>query len=151
MNIQDWFSLGLTGFILSPRDSGESSPTPQFKNISLLYGPNLTAICDYWKTIALTRWIFVSKVMSLFFLIHCLGFSELSLQWAHVILTLGLQSHPQWFWSPRKLNLPLLPFKMSRFNFQRAEEVMRPWTLNSSYTSSYDQAIWIFCHFCLYF
>ena len=55
MNIQDWFPLGLTGWIsYSPRDSQESSPTPQFKSInasmlSLLYGPTLTSIHDYWK------------------------------------------------------------------------------------------------------
>ena len=35
-------------------DSQESSPTPQFKSInssalSLLYGPTLTSIHDYWK------------------------------------------------------------------------------------------------------
>ena len=48
MNIQDWFPLGLTGLIsLSPKDSQESSPTPQFKSInssalSFLYGPTLT-------------------------------------------------------------------------------------------------------------
>ena len=38
----------------SPRDSQESSPTPQFKSIislalSLLYSPTLTSIHDYWK------------------------------------------------------------------------------------------------------
>ena len=38
----------------SPRDSQESSPTPQFKSInssalSLLYGSTLTSIHDYWK------------------------------------------------------------------------------------------------------
>ena len=62
MNIQDWFPLGLTGLIsLSPRDSQESSPKkkesspePQLKSInssalSLLYGPTLTFIHDYWK------------------------------------------------------------------------------------------------------
>ena len=37
-----------------PRDSQESSPAPQFKGInslalSLLYGPTLTSIPDYWK------------------------------------------------------------------------------------------------------
>ena len=37
-----------------PRDSQESSPAPQFKSISslalsLLYGPTLTSIRDYWK------------------------------------------------------------------------------------------------------
>ena len=38
----------------SPRDSQESSPTPQFKSInfsvlSFLYGPTLTSIHDHWK------------------------------------------------------------------------------------------------------
>ena len=34
VNIQDWFPLGLTGLIsLSPRDSQESSPTPESKSI----------------------------------------------------------------------------------------------------------------------
>ena len=38
----------------SPRDSQESSPTPQFKSINasalnLLYGPILTSIHDYWR------------------------------------------------------------------------------------------------------
>ena len=40
--------------ICSPRDSQESSPTPQFKSInssvlSFLYIPTLTSIHDYWK------------------------------------------------------------------------------------------------------
>ena len=35
--------------------------------LSLFYGPTLTTIHDYWKTIALTRWSFISKVMSLLF------------------------------------------------------------------------------------
>ena len=35
MNTQDWSPLGWTGWIsLSPRDSQESSPTPQFKSIN---------------------------------------------------------------------------------------------------------------------
>ena len=38
----------------SPRDSQESSPAPEFKRInssmlSLLYGPTLTSLYDYWK------------------------------------------------------------------------------------------------------
>ena len=42
----------------SPRDSQESSPTPQFKSfnssaLSLLYGPTLTSIHDYWKNYSL--------------------------------------------------------------------------------------------------
>ena len=53
MNIQDWFPLGWTGWIsCSPRDSQESSPTPQkhqFFGLSFLYGPTLTSIHEYWK------------------------------------------------------------------------------------------------------
>ena len=33
--------------------------------LSFLHNPTLTSIHDYWKTIALTRWTFVGKVMSL--------------------------------------------------------------------------------------
>ena len=45
---------GLVGSSCSPRDSQESSPTPQFKSInssalSLLYGPTLTSTHDYGK------------------------------------------------------------------------------------------------------
>ena len=55
MNIHDFFPLGLTRWSpFSPRDFQESSPTPQFKSInssvlSLLYGPTLTSIRNYWK------------------------------------------------------------------------------------------------------
>ena len=55
MNIQDWSPLEWTvGSPCSPRDSQESSQTPQFKSIdasvlSFLYGPTLTSIYDYWK------------------------------------------------------------------------------------------------------
>ena len=49
----DWQN-GLVGSPCSPRDSQESSPTPQFKSInfsalSLLHSPTLTSIHDYWK------------------------------------------------------------------------------------------------------
>ena len=48
------FRMGLVGSPCSPRDSQESSPTPQFKSInslalSFLYSPTLTSIHDYWK------------------------------------------------------------------------------------------------------
>ena len=55
MNTEDWSPLGwLVGSPCSPRDSQESSPTPQFKSISslplsFLYSPTLTFIHDYWK------------------------------------------------------------------------------------------------------
>ena len=55
MHIQGWFPLGLTGLVsLLSKDSQESSPGPWFKSInssalSLLYGPDLTSVLDYWK------------------------------------------------------------------------------------------------------
>ena len=66
----DLLQNGLVGTPCSPRDSQESSPTPQFKSInssalSFLHGPNLTSIMTTGKTIALTRWTLVGKVMSL--------------------------------------------------------------------------------------
>ena len=73
MNIKDWFPLGWTGWIslLSkglPRIfSNTTVQKHQFSGLSFLYSPALTSIPDYWKTIALTRWTFVGKVMSLLF------------------------------------------------------------------------------------
>ena len=62
----DWFDP------YCPRDSQESSPTPQFKSInssvlSFLYGPTLTSIHANSKSISLTIWTLVGKVMSLLF------------------------------------------------------------------------------------
>ena len=50
----DFLYDGLVGSPCSPRDSQESSPTPQFKSInswalSFLYCSTLTSIHDYWK------------------------------------------------------------------------------------------------------
>ena len=55
MNTQDSSPLdGLVGSPCSPRDSQESSPTPQFKSInssmlSFLHSATLKSIHDYWK------------------------------------------------------------------------------------------------------
>ena len=50
----DLLQNGLVGSPCSPRDSQESSPTPQFKTInssalSLLHSPTLTSIHDHWE------------------------------------------------------------------------------------------------------
>ena len=62
----DWFDL------LSIQGTLKSPPAPQFENISssvlsVLYGPTLTSVHDYWKNHSLTIQIFVGKVMSLLF------------------------------------------------------------------------------------
>ena len=51
---QGWSPSEWTGWILQPRDSQGSSPTPQFKSInssvlSLLHSPTLTSIHDHRK------------------------------------------------------------------------------------------------------
>ena len=66
----DLLQIGLVGSPCSPRDSQESSPTPQFKSIkssalSFLHSPTLHPYMTTGKTIALTRRTFVGKVMSL--------------------------------------------------------------------------------------
>ena len=60
----DLLQNGLVGSPWSPRDSQESSLTPQFKSInssalSFLHSPTLTSVHDHWKKpIALTRlWV----------------------------------------------------------------------------------------------
>ena len=61
VNTQDWSPLGCTGWIpCSPRDSQDSSQTPQSKSIessvlSFLYSPTLTSIHDYWKNLSLRK------------------------------------------------------------------------------------------------
>ena len=56
VNIRSSFPLRVTGLIslVSKGLSQESFPAPQFKSInssglSLLYGPSLTSVHDYWK------------------------------------------------------------------------------------------------------
>ena len=70
MNTQDWSPLGWIP--CSPRDSQESSPIPQFKCINSSRSAFFTVQPSHpymtiGKTITLTRWTFVGKVMSLLF------------------------------------------------------------------------------------
>ena len=71
----DFLQDGLFGSPCSPRDSQESSPTPQFKSnnslmVSFLYSPTLTSIHDYWKNYSFDYTIFVGKVIPLLFNIY---------------------------------------------------------------------------------
>ena len=109
----DFLYDGLVGSPCSPRDSQESSPTPQFISInssalSFLYSQTLTSIHDHWKTIALTRWTFVGKVMSLLFnMLSRLVIAFISR--SKRLLIQGFSHHLQWFWSPPKWSLSLFP------------------------------------------
>ena len=55
MSIQDWFPLGWTGWIsllskgLSRIFSNTTVQKHQFSVLSLLHGPTLTSVHDYWK------------------------------------------------------------------------------------------------------
>ena len=72
LNIRtDFLYEWLVGSPCSPRDSQESSPTPQFKTInssvlSFLYSPTLTSIHDYWKNHSFDCMNFYLQSMSLF-------------------------------------------------------------------------------------
>ena len=102
----DFLQDELAGSSRSPRDSKESSPTPKFKSInssmlSFLNGPTFTFIHDYWKTIALFRWTFVGRVMSL----HFNMLSRLVIAFlprTSVFQFHGCSHHLQLFWSPPK-------------------------------------------------
>ena len=73
-NEYSWLiSFGWTGWIslqskgLSRVLSNTMVQKHQFFKLIFLYTTTLISICDYWKTIALTRWSFVDQVLSLFF------------------------------------------------------------------------------------
>ena len=73
MNIQDWFPLGLTGLIslqskgLSRVFSNTTIQKHQFFRAQLSSQENSHPCMTTGKTLALTRWTFVGKVMSLLF------------------------------------------------------------------------------------
>ena len=88
------------------------------------------------KTIALTRWTFVGKVMSLLFnmlsrlVITFLPRSKsLFISW--------LQSPSQWFWRPRKLSLSLFPLFPHLFPMKWWDRM--PWSSLTPWKKSYDQ------------
>ena len=74
----DLLQDGLVGSPCSPRESQESSPTPQLKSInslalSFLYSPTLTSIHDYWKNHSLDEMDLCrqSNVSAFFFFLIC--------------------------------------------------------------------------------
>ena len=79
MNIQNGFPLGgMVGSPWSPRDSQESSPTPQFNSINslalrFLY-TTFTSMHDYWKKHSF-NYMDLCWQNNVCFLIHCLGLS----------------------------------------------------------------------------
>ena len=112
MNIQGWFPLGLTDLIslLSKGLSSVFSSTTIWKHQLFCVHPSLWfhSYIHTWKTIALSIQTFASKAMS--FLFNMLSRSLLAfIQEASAFLFHGYSGNLQWFWSPRRENLSLLP------------------------------------------
>ena len=103
-----WFPLELTGSIsMQPTGLSRVLSTPQFKVInslafSLLYGPTLISIHDYWKNHSFDYTDFVGKMMSLLFNMLSRFFMVLLPRTKHLLIS--------WLWSrstvilePRKI------------------------------------------------
>ena len=96
-----------------PRDSQESSPTPEFENsnssaFSLLYSLTLKCIHDYWKNYSFDYMDFFGKVMSL--LLNTLSTLVIAIIPRNKCLSYhSCHHHLQYIWSPRKWNLTPLP------------------------------------------
>ena len=103
MNIQDWFPLGRTGWIsLQSKGLSRVFSSTSSSVFSFLHSPTLTTYMTTEKTIALTRQIFVGKIMSLLF--NMLSMLVIAfLPRSKCLLISWLQSpYLQWFWNPRK-------------------------------------------------
>ena len=113
----DLLPNGLVGSPCSPRDSQESSPTPQLKSInslalSFLHSPTLTSIHDHWKNHSLTRQTFVGKVMSL--LLNMLSRLVITfLPRSKHLLISWLQSPSAVILEPRKIRFSLCTLKIA--------------------------------------
>ena len=102
----DFFKDWLVWFPCSPRDPQESSPVPQFKRInstalSLLYGPTLTSVYDYWKNYSFDYmnlcWqsdVFAFNMLSRLVIVFLPRSKGLLILWCSHLL--------HWFWSPGK-------------------------------------------------
>ena len=112
MNIQDWFPLGWAGFI-SLQSKGLSRVFSNTIGKRQFFGTQL------WSNSHIHIWLLEKSQLRLYgplsanwrlcFLIHCLGLPWLPFQGASIFSSHGCSHHPQWFWSPRKENLSLLP------------------------------------------
>ena len=109
MNIQDWFPLGLTGWISLPSMGLSrvfSNTTVQKHQIlwcsaffmAQLSHPYMTT----GRTIALARQTFIGKVMSLCFLITLSRLVIAFLPRSKHLFISFLHHHLQWFWDPPK-------------------------------------------------
>ena len=112
MNIKDWFPLGLTGFIsllskgLSRAFSSSTVWKHQFFDAQPSSGPAFTSVHTTGKTIALTRWTFVGKLMSLL----CDTLSRFAIAFlprSKCVFISWLQSQSTVIWGHKKSSLSL--------------------------------------------
>ena len=115
VNIQGWSPLRLTGLISLPSKglSGVFSSTTVWRHQFFGILPSLWS-SSYNHTWPLGRpeaWLYGPLLAEscLCFSIHCLGLSLLSCQDAIIFWFYDCSHCPQWFWSPRRGNLSLLP------------------------------------------
>ena len=107
MNIQDWFPLGWTGWI-SLQSKGlsrvlvqhHSSKASILRHSAFIIVQPSHPYVTTGKIIALTRWTFVGKVMSLLF--NMLSRLVITFLPITIFLFHGCSHHLQWFWSPKK-------------------------------------------------
>ena len=113
MNFQDWFPLGLTGWICLQSKGLKSLLQHHSSKALILWcsafiAVQLTSIHDYWKTIALTRQTFVGKAMSLLFnMLSRLVIAFLPRS-KHLLFS-WLQSPSAVILEPKKISLSLFP------------------------------------------
>ena len=127
MNIQDWFPLGQTGWISLPSKglsrvfSNTTVQKHQFSDTQLSSHPHMTT----GKNIALTRWTFVGKVMSLFF--NMLSRLVITfLPRSKRLLISWLQSPSAVILEPQKISLTLFPLFPHLFPIKWWDQM--PWS-----------------------
>ena len=116
MNIQDWFPLGLTGWIslqstgLSRVFSNTTVQKHQFLRSDFFMGQLSHLYMTTGKTIALTRQTFVSKLMSLLLNMQSSFLMAFLPRSKHLFIS-WLQSPSTVIWEPQKLkSLTVSPF-----------------------------------------
>ena len=107
MNIQDWFPVGWTGWISLQSKGLLKSLLQHHSSIASILWHSAFFIVQLshpymttGKTIALTKWTFVSKVMSLLF--NMLSRLVITFLPRSIFSFHGCSQHLQWFWTPKK-------------------------------------------------
>ena len=144
MSIQDWFPLGWTGLIslqskwLSKSLLQHHSSKPSILLCSTFFIVQLShPYMTTGKTIALTRWTFVGKVLSLLF--NMLSRLVITfLPRSKCLLILWLQSPSAVILEPQK-SLPLFPLFLRRFAMKRWDWML--WSLCFTYMNLNDTKI----------